>query len=109
MEFSTPYAVNKLLGILAEKKETPSDLVGTLRHIAQIARVFFDVSACTIFAINPITHHLVASQTDPHTMLENDVIYDQVQLEKLMQHAFDQVTFFTTNLDETPDYRSFLA
>src|SRR5258708_1079143 len=108
MEFSTPYAVNKLLGILAEKKETPSDLVGTLRHIAQIARVFFEVSACTIFAINPITHHLVASQTDPDTMLENDVIYDQVQLEKLMQQTFEQGSFLTTNVDEAPDYRYLL-
>lgn len=104
MESPMPYDMNTLANILVERKEDPSDLIGTLKHIAQIARVFFKASACTLFAINPITHHPVASQTEPDSIVEDEVIYDQVQLETLIQRTFARGAFLVSNVDEAPDY-----
>src|SRR5260370_40879160 len=98
MESPTSYDVSVLLDALVERQGDPTDLTGVLKHIAQTARMFLKASACTIFAINPITHRLIATQTDPDAVSENDVIYDQTQLEELVQRTFEQGSLLVMNL-----------
>jgi GAF domain-containing protein len=105
MESPTSYNVSVLLNALIERKGDPTDLTGTLKHIAQIGRMFLKASVCSIFAINPITHHLVASQTDPETILENNANYDQTQLEELIQRTFEEGSLLVMDLEEAPGYQ----
>jgi len=105
MESPTSYEVSTLLDALLERKGNPADLIDTLERITQTARTFLQASICTIFAINPITHRLIATRTASEKFLANDIVYNQTQLEDLIQRTIEKESLLLPNLEALSEYQ----
>src|ERR1700747_2689390 len=96
----TPYDVNGIISALAGEHGDPTSLTSTLKRIGRAAEKFFQASVCTVIAINPITHRLIASETEPDTAIDRATINVSPQLENLIQRTFEQKSIEVINLDK---------
>lgn len=107
MEAQALYTMNKIAAALLKTPGKPSDLDGTLKHIAHTAHDAFGADACVIVGFNPITSKFIGSQTvGAQVQAKNGLPLKKPGLKGMTQQVLRDGMLLVEDVERQPQYHN---